>query len=261
MRLNCQHVSKVYPNHGRLVRALDDVSLSVEDGEFVCLVGSSGCGKTTLLKLFAGLLRPTSGSISFDGCVGNDRTPTALVFQEHGLFPWMTILDNVAFGLRMRGLRRVECRQRAAEGLAKVGLASVLQSFPHELSAGMRQRANIVRALLVEPQVLLMDEPFASLDALTKLALQQDLLRTWERRRHAVVYVTHDIVEAITLADRLLVMTGGGGAEGRLHEVIRVPLPRPRDLTRAATSELADLRAHIWAILETDVRRRLALPS
>jgi NitT/TauT family transport system ATP-binding protein len=261
MRLVCQHVSKTYTTGSRVVRALDDVSLEVGDGEFVCVLGSSGCGKTTLLKLFAGLLSPTSGAIRAEGLRQNGRPVTALVFQEHGLFPWKTVLDNVAFGLRMRGTSRTESRERAAEGLAKVGLAAVLKSYPHELSAGMRQRANIVRALLVEPHALLMDEPFASLDALTKLALQQDLVRTWETRRHAVVYVTHDIGEAIRLGDRLVIMTGGGGVEGRVHEEIRVPFGRPRDLEAAPTPEIVDLTRHIWRILEHDVRRRLAMTS
>jgi NitT/TauT family transport system ATP-binding protein len=261
MHLTCEHVSKMYRTHRRGVLALDDVTLQVKAGEFVCIIGSSGCGKTTLLKLIAGLLAPTSGRIAFDRPAADGRPQSALVFQEHGLLPWLTVIDNVAFGLRIQGVARAERRERAAVLLGKVGLGAFLDSFPHEVSAGMRQRVNIARAFLADPHVLLMDEPFASLDALTKLVLQQELVRMWEARRSSVIYVTHDLEEAVLLGDRVIVMMGGAGHGGRIREDIAVPLARPRDLVSREPAEIKDLTWHIWKMLEDDVRRRLSIPT
>lgn len=262
MRFSCEHLTKIYQNRGRAVTALDNVTLTVEAGEFVCIIGSSGCGKTTLLKLIAGLLTPTSGRLVFDGEPAAGRPSSALVFQEHGLFPWMTVVDNVAFGMRMRGVARAARIGRATELLERVGLAPFLGSFPHELSAGMRQRVSLARAFLFDADTLLMDEPFASLDALTKLALQQELLRTWEGRRSSVVFVTHDIEEAVVLGDRVLVMAGGGGEGGRLLEEITIPLPRPRDpVAGQHATDIKDISRHIWTILEGEVRKRLSMPA
>src|SRR6185503_3135998 len=223
------------------VHALRDVSLTVGDGEFVCVIGSSGCGKTTLLKLIAGLLTPTAGRVRLADRPADGRPATALVFQQHGLFPWMTVVDNVAFGLRMNGVGRRERREHASAAAVDVGLGGFLQRFPHELSAGMRQRVNIARALLANPHVLLMDEPFASLDALTKLALREELLITWQARRCGVLYVTHDLEEAVQVGDRIVVMTGGYGDGGTVVEEIPVPLPRPRDLVTGPPPEAADI--------------------
>ena len=261
MALICDRVSKIYRSPRRSVVALEDVSLRVEDGEFVCLIGTSGCGKTTLLKLVAGLLEPTSGRITFDPRPEEGRLERALVFQDHGLLPWLTVVDNVAFGLRLKGVPRDERRRRAAVLVDRVGLSKFRESFPHEISAGMRQRVNIARALLSDPHMLLMDEPFASLDALTKLALQQDLVRTWTERRCSVLYVTHDLEEAVLLGDRVIVMTGGGGHSGRIHEAVSITLPRPRDLVSRQPTEIKDLTWHIWTILEDEVRRRLSMPT
>jgi NitT/TauT family transport system ATP-binding protein len=240
------------------VTALEDASLSVDAGEFVCVIGPSGCGKTTLLKILAGLIAPTSGDVRLDDVPLDGHPPVALVFQGDGLLPWMSAVDNASFGLRMRGVPKAARRRRAADQLRQMGLGAFLDSFPHELSAGMRQRVNLARALLVEPRVLLMDEPFAALDALVKLALQQDLVDTWAARRSAVLFVTHDIDEAVRLGDRILVMTGGRGRPGRIVEELRVPLARPRDLVADATPAGIDLRRHIGALLEGDVRRPLS---
>lgn len=259
MHIAAEHLSKVFQHRDRTIRAIDDVSFTVGHGEFVCVVGSSGCGKTTLLKLMAGLLSPSSGQVRVDEQPDDGRPATALVFQENGLLPWMTVIENVALGLRLRGCAHRERRQRAAVQLAQVGLASYAESYPHQLSAGMRQRVNIARALLVDPHVLLMDEPFAALDALTKLALQEELVKLWAARRWSVLFVTHDIDEAVRLGDRVLVMTGGRGGHGRIHEDIRVPLARPRDLVSRATPEVVELARHIWNVLEDEVRRPLSM--
>jgi NitT/TauT family transport system ATP-binding protein len=259
MRVVCERLSKIFSSREGAVAALRGVSLTVADGEFVCVVGPSGCGKTTLLRLIAGLLRPTSGQVTRETDPDDGRPDTAFVFQQHGLFPWMTVIDNVAFGLRMRRVSRSEARERSAVALTDVGLASFLHRFPHELSGGMRQRVSIARALLANPHVLLMDEPFAWLDALTKVALQQELVETWTERGCGVLYVTHDIEEAIRLGDRLVVMTGGDGAGGRIDAEFRVDLIRPRDLVGPLPAAATEITRRVWAILEDDVRRRLAI--
>lgn len=238
--------------------ALEDVSFSVREQEFVCIVGPSGCGKTTLLKLIAGLLEPTSGRIVFSAEQADDQLQSALVFQEHGLFPWMTVLDNVAFGLEMRGVGREERYDRAQAFIEKVGLAVFANSYPHELSVGMRQRVGIARAFVADAQILLMDEPFGSLDAQTRLVLQEELLRIWKDHQKLVVYVTHDIEEAVLLGDRVLVMTG---RPGHIREEILIPLGRPRDLSASEQSDITEIKWHIWKMLKEEVRKSLWIPD
>jgi NitT/TauT family transport system ATP-binding protein len=218
------------------------------------VVGPSGCGKTTLLKLLAGLLAPTSGRVVFETNADRAGPDTAMVFQEHGLFPWMTVLDNVAFGLEMQGVSRGERHARAAEFIDRVGLARSPHRYPHELSVGMRQRVGIARAFVTGSDVLLMDEPLGSLDAQTRLVLQSELLRIWREHRKLVVYVTHDIGEAILLGDRVLVMTGH---PGRIREEIPVPLDRPRRLPFRDRPDITRLKWHIWSILEDEVLKSL----
>jgi NitT/TauT family transport system ATP-binding protein len=219
-------------------------------------VGPSGCGKTTLLRLVAGLIEPTRGTIEFGATTTNGAIRTAMVFQEHGLFPWMSVVDNVAFGLERERLARESRRARAREFIERVGLARFADSYPHELSVGMRQRVGIARAFVANPQILLMDEPFGSLDAQTKLVLQEELLRLWTVRQKAVVYVTHDIEEAVLLGDRILVMSG---RPGRVREEIHVPISRPRDLLDRDRPAVQDIRRHVWGLLESDVRHSLGL--
>ena len=257
MEFSCHNLSKSFQTRNGPVSALKDVTFGARKQEFVCLVGPSGCGKTTLLKLIAGLLKPTSGSITFDGVPPRNRHPNAMVFQEHGLFPWMTVLDNVAFGLEMQGVSRRERSRRARAFIEKVGLVAFSRSYPHELSVGMRQRVAIARAFLTDPQMLLMDEPFGSLDPQTKLVLQEELLRIWKEHRKTVVYVTHDIGEAVLLGDRVLVMTG---RPGQIREEIPISLKRPRDLSIGEQPEVRDLKWHIWKILEDEVRKSLQIP-
>lgn len=258
MWINCQNLCKIYPTRNGIVSALEDVTFSAREQEFVCIVGPSGCGKTTLLKIIAGLLEPTSGRITFGVEPSDGRYSNALVFQEHGLFPWMTVLDNVAFGLEMQGVKRKERHDRARAFIEKVGMASFAHSYPHELSVGMRQRVGIARAFLANPQMLLMDEPFGSLDMQTKLVLQEELLRIWRDHRKLVVYVTHDIEEAVMLGDKVLVMTG---SPGRIREEIPITLGRPRDLSNREQPEVVKAKWHIWDILKDEVRKSLWLDS
>ena len=254
MSLHVRGLSKTYPSGDAEVSALQDATFSVEDREFVCLVGPSGCGKSTLLKIVAGLLEADAGSVDFDSILASGRPRNALVFQEHGLFPWMTVLRNVAFGLRMRGSGRREAEEKARHFIERVGLAAFVHSYPHELSVGMRQRVNLARALLVDPQTLLMDEPFGSLDAQTRLVLQQELLQIWDETHKTVIYVTHDIEEAVLMGDRVLVMSG---RPGRIRDDIRIPLPRPRDLVRHGDATAAEIEGRIWSQLEDEVRKSL----
>lgn len=251
---NCDHIYKGYQTRHGVVMALKDVTFSIKDQEFVCIVGPSGCGKTTLLKIIAGLLEPTSGQILFSGETPLYRPRTAMVFQEHGLFPWMTVLDNVAFGLEMRGISRQERHDQARVFVEKVGLSSFANNYPHELSVGMRQRVGISRAFVANPQILLMDEPFGSLDAQTKLVLRQELLKIWKEDQKLILYVTHDIEEAVTLGDRVIVMTGH---PGQIREEIIIPANRPRGLSPNEEPELMEIKWHIWKILEEEVRKSL----
>ena len=231
------------------VMALRDVSFTVRQEEFICIAGPSGCGKSTLLRLLAGLLRPTAGSVTFTGWSSTPRC--AMVFQDAGLFPWLNILDNVAFGLETQGMARLERLRRAGDLLARMGLDGFAGHYPHELSGGMRQRAAIARAFAIEPDVLLMDEPFRALDAQTRLLLQEELLRLWNERPLMVLFVTHDIEEAILLGDRVLVMSG---RPGRILAEVGVPLGRPRELTGRSHPEIEEVRWHIWKMLEPEVR-------
>ncbi|MCS6779254.1 MAG: ABC transporter ATP-binding protein [Geminicoccaceae bacterium] len=225
-QLVVENLGKIYfdPRLGERVTALEAVSLRITPGEFVAVVGPSGCGKTTLLNLIAGFLEPTSGRILLDGRPvegpGPDR---GVVFQSYALFPWKTVLENVAFGPRMRGLPRAECEARAKRYLELVGLGHVAQRYPRELSGGMQQRVGVVRALANEPEILLMDEPFAAVDAQTRMTLQEELARIFEERRPTIFFITHDVNEAVFLADRVLVLS-----KGRLREELPVPIPRPR---------------------------------
>jgi NitT/TauT family transport system ATP-binding protein len=219
MEIESYQLCKTYISQTGVLEILQNISFAVAEREFVCFVGPSGCGKTTLLKVIAGLIAPTSGQIRLATASENGRPHNAMVFQEHGLFPWLTVLDNVAFGLEMQGVEKRQRTARAREFLVQVGLADFAKYYPHQLSVGMRQRAAIARAFVANPQILLMDEPFSSLDAQTKIILQEELLRIWKEHQKTVIYVTHDIEEAILLSDRVLVMTG---RPGRIWEDIQI---------------------------------------
>lgn len=224
--LTLRSLSKTYfdPYAGAHVTALQDVSLEVKQGEFVSIVGRSGCGKTTLLNMIAGFIPVTGGEILLDGRAINGPGPDrGVVFQSFALFPWKTVLGNVAFGPRMRGLPDGECERIAREYLALVGLDGNAGRYPAELSGGMQQRVGVARALANNPDVLLMDEPFASVDAQTRMTLQEELTRIWMERKPTIVFVTHDVEEAVFLANRVVVLS-----RGRVLQEIDVPLPRPR---------------------------------
>ena len=238
------------------MRVLEGVSFSVKQNDFVCIVGPSGCGKTTLLRLIAGLIKPSQGSIRFTHPQEGRRPQTAMVFQHQGLFPWMTVLDNVAFGLEMQGMARASRQTQASEFVSRVGLGDFLHAYPHQLSGGMRQRVAILRAFLSNPQILLMDEPFGALDAQTRILMQQELLNTWRENPKTVIYITHDIEEAILLGDRVLVMSG---RPGKISEDIAIDLPRPRTLELRANPRFEKLHRLIWDSIELEVRSGLRL--
>lgn len=214
------------PYSGDTTTAVGDVTFDVKEGEFVSLIGPSGCGKTTVLNVVAGFIQATGGVVEMAGrpvtAPGPDR---GVVFQDFALFPWMTTEGNVAFGLKMRGMPRRERRTRAREMLSLVGLEGNESKYPHELSGGMRQRAGVARVLATEPTMMLMDEPFASIDAQTRRVLQQEVLRIWEQHRTTVLFVTHDVDEAIFMSDRIVVL---GGRPSTVEADITVDLARPR---------------------------------
>jgi NitT/TauT family transport system ATP-binding protein len=227
--------------------ALHDVSLAIEPGQFTCLLGPSGCGKSTLLGALAGHLAPARGEVRVDGeAVTAPHPERGLVFQQHTLFPWQRVVDNVAFGLKMKGVARTERRARARELLASVGLAGFESRYPSQLSGGMQQRVEIARVLINRPRVLLMDEPFGALDALTRSRMQQLLLEVWAGIRTTVVFVTHDIDEALFLADRVLVMSA---RPGRIVEDRLVPFERPRTPELLTTPGFVALKRHCLQLL------------
>ena len=227
------------------VRALRDVSLQIDPGEFVCLLGPSGCGKTTLLRLIDGLLEPDEGEIVIDGAARPEPGANiGFVFQSFRLLPWKTVLDNIAFPLEIQHLHLAERNERARKYLRLVGLEPFEHSYPHELSGGMQQRVGLARALALEPQILLMDEPFAALDAQTREFMQIELGRIWDQLGVAVVFVTHSLDEALFLADRVVLM---GPRPGSVAEILKVDLPRPRwDYDFRARPEFLESRAHLW---------------
>ncbi len=252
---HCRGVRHVYRTRRGDVTSLDGVSFRVAPEEFVCIVGPSGCGKTTLLKIIAGLTKPTAGGCDY-GTPADGHPRNGLVFQDHGVFPWMTVVDNVAFGLEMQGIGKNERRARAREFIEQVGLSAFALSLPSELSVGMRQRVGIARAFVADVPLLLMDEPFASLDAQTRRILQEELLKIWRRHQKTVVFVTHDIEEAILLGDRVLVMTG---RPGRIQDEIAIPLGRPRDAASGSDPRVREIKKQIWERLEDDVRSELSV--
>jgi ABC-type nitrate/sulfonate/bicarbonate transport system ATPase subunit len=240
-------ISKAFHGRGRVVRALEGVSLSVGENEFITVVGPSGCGKTTLLRIMAGLLNSDEGEVLVNGqAVRGPGPERSMVFQSFALLPWVSVLDNVAFGLELRGVGKGEREGKAREFLDMVGLKGFERAMPFELSGGMQQRVGLARALAVEPQILLMDEPFSAVDEQTRRLLQEELLRIWESRRITVIFVTHSIDEAIMMGDRAVLMSA---RPGRIKEVISVPLGRPRSEYIASpegAQQLAATSARLW---------------
>jgi NitT/TauT family transport system ATP-binding protein len=237
------------------VLAIDDFSVDVAPAEFVTIVGPSGCGKSTFLSIVNGLIEPTAGSIELDGePMQAAASRRAMVFQEASLFPWFTLERNIGYGLECRGVSKSEIRQVVTPLIRMVGLAGFEGHYPHELSGGMQQRANLARALAVDPEILLMDEPFAALDAQTREIMQGELLRIWNVSRKMVLFVTHQIDEAVYLSDRILVMSA---RPGRLLASIPIDIPRPRPLDVKRTPEFTTMVAQVWRLLETEARKAM----
>ncbi|TBW06935.1 ABC transporter ATP-binding protein [Azotobacter chroococcum subsp. isscasi] len=240
--------------NGRAERvvALHDFDLEVRTGEFLSVLGPSGCGKSTFLSILAGLTEKSGGSLLVDGQpLEGINARQGVVFQGYALFPWRTVLENIEVGLEIRGVGRAERRERAREHLELVGLGGFGARYPHEISGGMKQRVAIARSLVYEPDVLLMDEPFAALDAQTREILQGELLRIWDQRKITIVFITHSLDEAIFLSDRIAVMTH---RPGRVKELLEVPLPRPRLAELRNSEDFVHLRQRAWEVLKDEVR-------
>ena len=235
-KLKAEHVHTVFTRDGKTTPVLEDISLEVADGEFVCLLGPSGCGKSTLLSTMAGFLSPTSGEIRIDGeVVGGPDPRRIFVFQERGVFPWLTVEGNIAFGLFH--LSAAERKQRVTHYIRMVGLEGFEKAYPPALSGGMKQRLEVARALAVNPDMLFLDEPFGALDSITRLIMRGELLRIWEAERKTIIFVTHDIDEAVQLADRVVVMSARPAS---IQQIVKIDIPHPRDISSARYLELRD---------------------
>ncbi len=246
-----RRVSMAFDTRGGELRALDDVTVEVPDGHFACIVGASGCGKSTLLNIMAGLIRPTAGTIELgDRAVEGPGADRGMVFQSYTLFPWLRVRENIEFGPSLKDVAKDERRRIADALLEEMGLAEFARAYPSELSGGMKQRVAIARALANDPDVLLMDEPFGALDALTRAGAQRFLTQIWEQHRRTIVFVTHDIDEAIYLGDTVYVMSP---RPGRVKEVVAVDIPRPRSLDDIATTRFGELKHRILSLIFADV--------
>jgi ABC-type nitrate/sulfonate/bicarbonate transport system ATPase subunit len=235
------------------VVALSSIDLDIGEDEFLTILGPSGCGKSTLLNIIAGFEQATDGEVRLDGqIIRNPGPDRGVVFQEYALFPWLNVAQNIEFGLRERGVPKAERKDRVTRQISTVGLDGFEDRFPQELSGGMRQRVALARVLVNDPKILLMDEPFAALDAQTRTIMQTELLRVWSAERRTALFVTHNIEEAVLLGDRLVVMTA---RPGRIKEIVNVKLPRPRDVTSA---EFNEIRRYVASLLEGEVQTAFA---
>jgi ABC-type nitrate/sulfonate/bicarbonate transport system ATPase subunit len=235
-KLSVDNVAMAFKRDGKSTAVLEDINLDVGDGEFLCLLGPSGCGKTTLLNAMAGFLSPTSGEIRVDGEIVRGPDPRRIfVFQERGVFPWLTVEGNIGFGLFK--LPREEKDRRIAYYIKMVGLEGFEKAYPPELSGGMKQRLEVARALAVNPDMLFLDEPFGALDSITRLEMRRELLRIWEAERKTIIFVTHDIEEAVQLADRVVVMSS---RPATIQQIVQIDIPHPRDISSVRYLELRD---------------------
>ena len=249
-RISINDINKTFCTNTSQINALKDISLSIGDGEFFCIVGPSGCGKTTLLRILAGLETASSGEAVIKS-TQKDRPINSMVFQEQSIFPWMTVLDNVGYGLRMRGVSKRERDTIATHYINMIGLSKFTHAYPSQLSGGMKQRVSVARAFANDPEVLLMDEPFGALDEQNRLILQQELLKIWEGTQKTTVFITHSLDEALCLGDRIMVMTAH---PGMIKTIINIDLPRPRDISVIRTSTYYNtLFQSIWEILRDEV--------
>lgn len=244
IKLKIDNVKKIYNSRNGEMIALNGVNLDIAENEFICVVGPSGCGKSTLLNIIAGLLEPTSGAVYCDGKkVEGTGTERGVVFQQYALFPWMTVKKNVMFGLKLQGIKGKEAEEKAMKYIKMVQLEDFLDHYPKELSGGMKQRVAIARAYAVNPSVLLMDEPFGALDAQTRTQLQSELLVTWEKEQKTCFFITHDVDEAIILAQKVIIMSA---RPGRIKEIVDINIPYPRTQETKMSPEFLELKNHIW---------------
>ena len=255
MKLVIDKICKDFTNNkGKALSVLQDINLTVNEEEFVALVGPSGCGNSTLLNIASGLLEPTSGTVKFTQVDAGYEPRMSIVFQETGLFPWRNVHDNIAFGLETAGMPTEEREQRIKHYIELVGLKGFEKSFPHQLSGGMRQRVGIARALAIEPDLLLMDEPFSALDAQTRTIMQEELVTLWEKTRLTTLYVTHNIQEAVMLADRVVLLSR---RPGKVNKILTIAIPRAdRDKPEHA-EEIAEFIRIIWEHISKDARAAL----
>ena len=245
IKVKIDNVKKIYNSRNGEMIALNGVSLDIYENEFICVVGPSGCGKSTLLNIIAGLLEPSSGKVYCDGKeVVGTGTERGVVFQQYALFPWMTVKKNVMFGLNLQGIKGAEAEEKAMKYIKMVQLEDFLDHYPKELSGGMKQRVAIARAYAVNPSVLLMDEPFGALDAQTRTQLQSELLETWEKERKTCFFITHDVDEAIILAQKAIIMSA---RPGRIKEIVDINIPYPRTQETKMAPEFLELKNHIWS--------------
>ena len=251
MSVRVQNVSKSFAT----TLAVDDVSFALQDNSFVSIVGPSGCGKSTLLRMASGLIRPSRGTIVVrDSPVDGPVRDVGMVFQSPVLLPWRTTLNNILFVAEMGGQKAARHRDRALELMALAGLGGFEHNYPHELSGGMQQRCNLARALTVDPKILIMDEPFAALDAQTREIMQAELLRIWRESGKTVLFITHQINEAIYLADRVIVF---GARPGKVKEMIKIDLPRPRDLSIKRDPKFLQYEDRLWSLIEEEVKKTM----
>ncbi|HBM81596.1 MAG: ABC transporter ATP-binding protein [Clostridiales bacterium] len=251
-KIRVSGLTKQFTVHKQKITAFKNINIEIGEGEFWCIVGPSGCGKTTLLRVLAGLEQPSSGTIEI---IHKDMNKplNSMVFQEHAIFPWMSVKENIAYGLKMRKYPKKIIDRMVKEYIEKMDLTKFTNAFPHQLSGGMKQRVSIARAFVNDPEILLMDEPFASLDEQNRLILQQELLSIWESNRKTVVFITHSIDEAIFLSDHIMIMTAH---PGKVKSVYNVDLPRPRNMAKIRTiPEFNILFTKMWAELKEEVKQ------
>ncbi len=245
MMLILENICKEFQQREVSSPALASINLEVAEREFTCVLGPSGCGKTTLLRIIAGLEKATSGNVILGGeLITGPTLRMAMIFQDYSLFPWRTVIDNIAFGLEMKGIDEKERHEVAAHYLDLIGLSGFGGNFPYELSGGMRQRVAVARALAIDPSVLLMDEPFGALDAQTRNMLQKQLLEIWDKTKKTILFVTHSVDEAVFMADRIVVLTS---RPGTIKEVVNIDLPRPRDRT---SQDFAKVRRYVLSLID-----------
>lgn len=255
MKLVIENINKIFANsHGSELSVLEDINLTINEEEFVALVGPSGCGKSTLLNITAGLLEPTEGTVKFTEVEEKHQPRLSIVFQETGLFPWRNVHDNIAFGLETAGMAEPQREERIKHYIELVGLNGFEKAFPHQLSGGMRQRVGIARALAIEPDLLLMDEPFSALDAQTRTIMQEELVTLWEKTRLTTLYVTHNIQEAVMLADRVVLLSR---RPGKISSILKIDIPREDRGKQEHAEEISEYINKIWEHISKDARAAL----